>query len=412
LQIKLKKFALLFAVIIVCFGILELVSFLLLSPAEKKLPASAILSSSHNEYLKDYSLKSGCTFAESIIAHPTLGFVHRKQENLWKRCRTFFKANNIGIISERDLPLVKKKDEFAVLILGGSVAEQLANYKTKDGSYFLEDILNKKFTPPTGKRFTIYNGALGAWAMPSQVNMLMMYGERIDAAISLDGYNESFPVQEGVRHERVPALTYILSFSDRSSLKISGLRFLWAYQYGISHTWLRHSYFFNLSYRIFTGLYQSLIVSPDVIDEFSKGNTEDLNLPLSEAQKWSLDSLQRYMESFHQLGQGRKILTAEFLQPARFYGKVFTAEEKMHREYIQEETFKNIEGIYKILKINKFPVNSLTNVFADERETIYSDHIHYVKVDGYSKGQEIVANAIADELGRLWHLHLLNPDKR
>lgn len=399
-----KKVSLLIVVLFICFGFLELFSYLLLSPAEKKLPASAILASSHNEYLKDYSLKSGCTFAESIIAHPTLGFVHRKQEDLWKRCKTFFKANNIGIISDRDLPLKKKPDEFGILLVGGSVAEQVANYKAKDGNYFLENILNQKFYPPTGKHFTLYNGALGAWAMPSQVNMLLMYGERIDAAISLDGYNESFPVQEGVRHERVPALTYILSFSERSSLKIQGLRFLWAYQYGISHTWLKHSYFFNLSYRILTGIYQSHIVSQDLIDEFSRGNTEDLNLSLVEAQKWSLDSLQRYMESFHQLGKSRNILTAEFLQPARFYGKVFTAEEKMHREYIQEETFKNIEGIYKTLLAKKFPVKSLTNVFATEKETIYSDHIHYIMVDGYSKGKELVAEAMAEELGRLWHL--------
>lgn len=403
LQNKKKQLFILFIVTIIGLLALEGFSYLLLSSTERSLPASAIMSSNHNQYLQEFSLKSGCTFAESIIAHPMLGFVQRRPEYLSKRCLNNFRANNIGVLSDRDLPLTKKDDEFSIMLLGGSVADHLANYKNGN-DYFLEKVLNQKYIPPKGKRFTVYNGALGAWAMPAQVTMLLMYGERIDGAISLDGYNEAFPVQEGVRLERAPAGTYVLSFSDRGSLRVLGLRFLWAYQYVVSHSWLKHSYFFNTAYKAMTKFYEEHIISPSLIKEYTLGNSEDLHLPLMNAREWSLKSLGSYMQTFHQLGQAKKIKTAEFLQPTRFYGKQLTNEEKSYREYVDQSIFEKIEGLYRELALQKFPVKSLTKVFAGENETIYSDHIHYKTTDRRSKGKELVAIAIAEELGRMWNL--------
>lgn len=399
-----KQYILLIALIAsVFFGALEAVAYFLLSPADRKLPAEVLFQSYHNEYLEDHARRSGCTFPESLIAHPMLGFVHRKKEYASSRCR-FVLANNIGIAAERDLPLKKNENEFALFLLGGSVAEHLANYRGKDGSYYLEKILNEKFIPPRGTRFTVYNGAMGAWAMPAQINMLLMYGERVDGAISLDGYNESFSLQEGARHEGVPTATYILSFSDSSSMRILGLRFLWAYQYVLSRTWLKHSYFFNATYRTFTGMYERHVLNPELLDEFSKGNTEELNLSESEKRDWSLQSLKRYMESFHQLGSAKKILTAEFLQPSRHFGKTLTAEEKSYREYIEPSVYKNLDQTYQSMSSAGWPVRSLTSLFANETGSIYADHIHYNSENGVSRGAEMVAGAIADELGRLWKL--------
>lgn len=399
---KKQYILLVFLIASVFFGALEIVAFFLLPASDRKLSAEELFHTYHNEYLADHARRSGCTFPESLIAHPMLGFVHRKKEFASSRCR-FVLANNIGIATERDLPLKKKENEFAVFLLGGSVAEHLANYKSKDGSYYLEKILNEKYVPPRGARFTLYNGAMGAWAMPAQVNMLLMYGERVDAAVSLDGYNESFSLQEGERHEGVPTATYILSFSDSSSIRILGLRFLWAYQYFLAKSWLKHSYFFNATYRTFTGMYERHALNPDLLDEFSKGNMEQLNLPEKERRDWSLQSLRRYMESFHQLGAARKLLTAEFLQPSRHFGKTLTKEEQSFREYIVPEVYQNLDHLYGAMAREKWPVRSLTSLFHQEKETIYADHIHY-KDDGGSRGAEMVAEAMALELGRLWNL--------
>lgn len=402
-----RKYILLIVLIAsIFFGALEAVSYFLLPAKDRELPAEVLLQSYHNEYLEDHARRSGCTFPESLIAHPMLGFVHRKKEFASSRCR-FVLANNIGIATERNLPLKKSENEFAVFLLGGSVAEHLANYRGKDGAYYLEKILNEKYIPPKGKRFTIYNGAMGAWAMPSQVNMLLMYGERVDGAISLDGYNESFSLQEGERHEGVPTATYILSFSDSSSVRILGLRFLWAYQYVLSRTWLKHSYFFNATYRTFTGMYERHILNPRLLDEFNKGNMEQLDqqgLSDNERRDWSLQSLKRYMESFHQLGAAKKILTAEFLQPSRHFGKTLTEEEKSYREYIIPEIYKSLDLLYGSLAADKWPVRSLTSLFKDETGSIYADHIHYKSENGTSRGAEMVAEAIAIELGRFWKL--------
>jgi len=398
-----KKLLLLPGSLFICWLLLEATSFFLIPVNQRSLPPEKILKKYHNEYLQEYSLKTGCTFAESVIAHPVLGFVHRRSPFISKKCNQVFKANNIGVLSERDLPLKKNPDDFAVMILGGSVADHIANYKT-GGGYQLEKILNEKFYPPVGKQFKIYNGALGAWAMPSQVNMLLMYGDRLDGAISLDGYNEAFPVQEGERLEKVPAGTYFLSFADRNSLKIRYLNMLWAYQYAVSNSFLKHSYFFPTFYHVLTQIYQTHIVSPEDLDPFITGNTEQIALPKVEARLWSAQSLGKYMEAFHEIGRFKKIRTAEFLQPTRFSGKVLTEEEKSFHEFIEAPVYNLISAQYARLEKASYPVKSLAAVFEKEQGTIYSDHIHYRSEGERSRGKDLVCEAMAIELGRLWNL--------
>jgi len=400
-----KKLLLLSGSIILCWLLLEATSFFLIPANQRSLPPEQLMKKYHNEYLQEYSLKTGCTFAESVIAHPMLGFVHRRAPFISKKCTQVFKANNIGVLSERDLPLKKNPDDFAIMILGGSVADHMANYKI--GNVFqLEKLLNEKFVPLSGKQFKIYNGAMGAWAMPSQVNMLLMYGDRIDAAISLDGYNEAFPVQEGARLEKVPAGTYFLSFADRGSLKIRYLNMLWAYQYAVSHSFLKHSYFFPTFYHVLTQIYQNFIVSPEDLDPFITGNTEQINLPKEEARLWSAESLGKYMQAFHETGRFKKIKTAEFLQPTRFTGKILTDEEKAYHEYIEAPVYNLISAQYNRLEKEKYPVKSLATVFEKEQGTIYSDHIHYrTDPDGErSRGKDLVAEAMVNELGHIWNL--------
>lgn len=398
-----KKFLVLLISITTGWLLLEATAFFLLPSDQRFLAPEQIMKKYHNDYLQEYSLKTGCTFAESLIAHPVLGFVHRKAPFISKKCSQVFKANNIGVLSERDLPLKKSADDFAILVLGGSVADHIANYKI-GSEYQLEKLLNEKFLPPHGKQFKVYNGALGAWAMPSQVNMLLMYGDRIDGVIALDGYNEAFPVQEGSRLEKVPAGTYLLSFADRSSLKIRYLNMLWAYQYAVSHSFLRHSYFFPTFYNVLTQIYQKSIVTPEDIDEFTTGNSEAINLPKAEARKWSGESLGKYMESFHQIGSFKKIKTAQFLQPTRFKGKILTDEEKSFHEFIEPQVFDLVTSQYTRLEKNKYPVRSLAGIFEKESGPIYSDHIHYRSEGSRSRGKDLVCEAMVTELGGLWNL--------
>jgi hypothetical protein len=405
MKVKSKKI-LFFSILIVCtvfYILLETVSFLSLSPEEKKLSPSQLLQVNQNQYIEEFTLKTGCLFSETIIAHPILGYVHRHPEYMSARCRNTTPVNNINMRSERDLPLIKNKNEFAVLILGGSVAEQFANYKDSTGTYYFEEILNKKIKLPGGKKFKIYNGALGGWAMPNQINMMLMYHERIDGIVSLDGYNEATPIQRGERLEQVLPDLFLLATSTQGSFNQLYLRTLWALQYGLAHKVIKHSYFFNVSYKIMVALFQGFIMSPEKLLEYKSGNSETIPLDLEQRRAWSLNSFHNYLINFHELGKAKGLKVAQFLQPTRMYGKVLTESESKPREYNEKNTYIKIESLYNELAEKKYPVRSLTNVFRNEREDIYADHIHYIKTsNNYSKGNELVANAMADYLKQEW----------
>lgn len=400
---KPKIIILSFALVLVAFYlVLELVSYLSLSPEEKMLPPSQLLKVNQNHYIEDFSLKTGCLFTETVIGHPVLGYVHRQPEYMSRRCRKTTPVNNIGMRSIRDLPLIKNPQEFSVMIVGGSVAEQFANYQEPYGSFYFEQLLNKNFKLPSQKKFKVYNGAMGGWSMPNQLHMLEMYGERLDAIISLDGYNEADPVGKGKRLEQVFPDLFILANSRHNGFNQLYLRTLWALQYGLAHKIVKHSYFFNVSYKIMVAFFRNTLMSEELIDEFSKGNTENIKLSKEKAINWSLNSLQRYMVQFHELAKINKIKSIHFLQPTRLYGKKLTAAEKRPMEYVSTDVYLKLEKMYEELEKRKYPVYSLTKVFINEEVDIYADHIHYIKdKNDISKGNKIVAEEIVSRLKKI-----------
>jgi hypothetical protein len=55
-------------------------------------------------------------------------------------------------------------------------------------------------------------------------------------------------------------------------------------------------------------------------------------------------------------------------------------------------------------KLGVFSFN-LENVFQHEQGSIYSDHIHFrLGPDGVSRGNDLVAKAMADRLAKAWKL--------
>ncbi len=390
-------------VLILFYSLLEFVSYLSLSTEEKKLPPSQLLSVNQNKFIEDFSLKTGCLFSETIIGHPVLGYVHRQTPFMTERCRKTISVNNIGMRSPRNLPLRKNPNEFSVMIVGGSVAEQFANYVTSNGHLYFEDLLNKEIKLPEGKKFKVYNGSLGGWSMPNQIHMIELYGERVDGVIALDGYNEAYPVSKGLRLEQIFPDLYLLANSRYNGFNQLYLRTLWALQYGLSHKIIKHSYFFNVSYQIMVAFFHDMIMSPELLEEFSKGNIEQINLAKEDAVNWSLNNLKRFNFQFHSLAKANGLKSAQFLQPTRLYGKVLTEKEKKPHELIEKEIYQKIENMYKSLAKEKMPVYSLTNVFEKDRQDIFSDHIHYIKdQNDISYGNEKIAAAIVERLKKTW----------
>ena len=390
------------SILIVTLLMLEGVSYFSFSKEEREKGINNYLNLSYNQFIDDIAQRSSCSFSASTIGHSMLGFVMRRKEWLPKGCDGG--ANNIGISTSRNLPLVKSPDEFTILVLGGSVAHQLAIYQETLDSSFLQDYLNDQFLPPSKKSFKVIAGAAGAWAQPNQFNMLAIYGDRIDGIIAIDGYNESFKITYPHSFEQMPAAQQILAYSGKDSYRFKILNLLGTYRHHVANSFLAHSYLMNAFYKVQVGIFKKIVMPPEMIDEFNLGTSEENHLPLSEAKALALNHFKSYNRKMHLLAETTNVKSIQFLQPTRLWGKELTPEEKITREFISGEDYKSIEKTYKQLNQEGFPVFSLTEIFNDRKERIYSDHIHYLNVNGTSIGNEIVTMTIAKHLENTWKL--------
>ncbi|MBL7686462.1 MAG: hypothetical protein JNJ49_00400, partial [Bdellovibrionaceae bacterium] len=128
-----------------------------------------------------------CTFQEALEIHPYLGWL----TGPYLPCGRFVR-NNRGFWDRRDLPYERNPELYTVMIVGGSVASQVAHGSGDDARPFnwLEDELNSRYRSPNGRPFRVVSGAMGGWRMPTQVTAAAMFGSQVDAIISIDGYNE------------------------------------------------------------------------------------------------------------------------------------------------------------------------------------------------------------------------------
>jgi hypothetical protein len=82
------------------------------------------------------------------------------------------------------------REEVVVLLLGGSVAEQLSSYRTAAGHGVFAATLNARFQTD---RFTVYNAGMGGGKQPQQYFKLVyldLLGFKPDIVINYDGFNE------------------------------------------------------------------------------------------------------------------------------------------------------------------------------------------------------------------------------
>jgi len=127
--------------------------------------------------LRAFEEEHGCAYGDTLTPHPYLAFVQRALPGC-------VEVINVGI-NGPDYPIENDEDTFVIMLTGGSVAAQLARMKT--GSF--EQVLNTRYGTG-GMRFVVLNGALPAWKQPQQLIMLLLYGDVIDAVVTLDGFNE------------------------------------------------------------------------------------------------------------------------------------------------------------------------------------------------------------------------------
>jgi hypothetical protein len=154
-------------------------------------------------------------------------------------CPTEF-LNAQGLFG-RDFPLQRDPETFAILLTGGSVAAILGQTQ-KNSPLFLEEALNACYKPPKGRRFVVYNGADGGWRQPRQAIMSLLYGEAVDAIVTLDGFNEMQVL--GIERLEMPEAVFELlnPLALRSGRGVAASMLSNQMQIFISQSWARYSF--------------------------------------------------------------------------------------------------------------------------------------------------------------------------
>ena len=151
----------------------------------KKQPIALNLSHGYT-HTPDYSI------TEFIPSHVFRQYLQIDPEDPMPQISWFdMKANNYGFMSYYDYPYEKKENEFVVGIWGGSVAYWMAIM----GNDPLKKYLKKYFKQ---KEIVILNFAQGGMKQPQSLSVLSYFhsiGQKIDAAIFLDGFNEVYYAQ-------------------------------------------------------------------------------------------------------------------------------------------------------------------------------------------------------------------------
>jgi len=340
-----------------------------------------------------------CNKYNNVLApHPYLTFIHISRPE----CNSY--ANNTGHRGP-DVPLIKNPKDYVVMILGGSVANQLFQFKHEE----IEVFFQKKHPD---KNVIILNGSLEGWKQPQQLFMLQMYGEVIDAAISIEGFNEMIfnrrldyelrfdtPFLPGYRK----ANAGFLSDSERGVIWLNGELF----DLINNHALLRQS---KTAYFISSEIRKHLeknIVRKNDLDSLQEGSLQHLDKIFSLPKDWDLDKRRnyainqyiKYLSLMNATANQYHIKLAIFLQPAPAIGKPLTDDE---RKLTDDLGYKDDYLLFEreILKQkNTLPVYSLLQAFKDEKESIYKDGIHY-RED--SPGPTLVMNQIYKQIQASW----------
>jgi hypothetical protein len=311
-------------------------------------------------------------YVQTLELHPYLAFVHNKQ------CSGSYRVNNIGLLNQEvDLTT---KDFYSIGIYGGSVAAQFGGLAQPPQ---LEEILNGCYRNGKGKPFKVLNFADGAWKQPQQVIALVLYGDYIDLAISIEGFNEHYVIGSGLDIS-VPASSYASIINNdifaNSYFKLSH----------INGTALGTSNFVKLAtvaYRKalegrgkkYTGLIEQNFVLPQDVDRSTHNSKRYLG----------------FVKAFDAIAESKGIYSLVVLQPSPLHKKLSASEKEKVGPLDYE---KQYQEVFHILSNAKHFLN-LADLFNDSDQNIFADHIHFVRDGRYvSYGNYRMALEIINKL--------------
>jgi hypothetical protein len=372
-------------------------------------PAAVLFERAQSIYVRDVSKGQPCRYQDTLYPHPYVAFVHHANPPCGQPW-----INNVGLYGP-DFPSLKPADRYVVILIGGSVASQLAQNLAPPAPRYLEEELNKNYVSPSGKPWLVLNGADGAWKEPQPFILFSLYAGSVDAMISLGGFNEhyNFSPYPGGRLE-MPASNFLEvnpsvadeNFGDAAIGWVVGrIAAKLALNPVLSHS---HAAYLvvrgigaaakgpgSLKANKRTTMASIFALPPDVA-----GNADRVF-------EIQLGLYQKYARAEEAVARDNGVKTAYFFQPVPAWGKTLTEEEKRGAgDLSYGELYRRVVTGMMTLRARGLPMYDLGNVFANERGSIYAEHIHYLH-DGpnnESRGNRLLAARIGELLSETWDL--------
>ena len=322
------------------------------------------------------------------------------------------KANNYGFTSYYDYPYQKKENDFVVGIWGGSVAYWMSIM----GKDSLVKYLQKYFK---NKNIVILNFASGGMKQPQSLSVLSYFysiGQKFDAAIFLDGFNETF---YSWRHANLD-----LAISSPSSDWLMELYILANRQWSTEYLVLFYNAIRSKEQQLdfesrHTNFASVLLFQNAYAEYYEKKYKENKEKLLNyKAQKTDLIFLppklpqekERHFETVTEIWKNATIaangiissdknsIFVQAIQPNRYFPAESAKHEAVVSGYI---TYPAWEGYPHLIQAsedlrNYYGITSLdlTGLFSEERDGVFADEFSHFTM----KGNDIVAKVLADTI--------------
>lgn len=338
-----------------------------------------------------------CNWAELFRPHPTYLYVKKNRPP----------CADLGINSDGFrgplAPMIKDPKVFTVLFGGGSVAEDLISLADVTP---LETVLNTRFQVPGFDRIQVISAALAGWRQPQTFIAFAMNSHRIDAIVTLEGYNEYYLMIETPSGQPFGSLVNPFAMRGIDSITdtkgaVSGVL------EGFLLSWLRADGLMQKSHAVhfFTDRLRNKlreIYQHSRRDEIGLHNLASSAVELSRAETFRYN-LERYKHTLRQtdaIAKRFKIRTLHFLQPVPAEKRSLTEREV---GLVGDLGYRNDYQVQtdQLMLLKKEGVNiiSLHDLFKDTSTDIFDDRIHL-----NSSGREAVIQRIVSDIGRSWKL--------
>lgn len=333
--------------------------------------------------------ENGCSWGEGIGPHPYLAVYYPARHD---ECSEPAR-NNYGLRG-RDIPLQHDPRFFTVLVIGASVAEQIAVFDKIQQHNDLENYLNSRWISPTGRPFRVLNGAVAGAHQPITAIQALLFLPIADQIISLEGYNEHFRLAGDELIEQPTQAWLDMAVSLEHPLAAYFLYEIMHTVRGIKKSFWRNSYtLYALTSEPVAYLQAGIMESEEHVLPFPP---PDETLDAADRSHYYLRRYLYYAEQVQALAAHQKKPFTLFIQPSPHFYKQLTPEEVLSVGNISgQEAYAPVIAALKSLNSRGIHVESLEKIFADVKETLYVDHIHT-----NNEGLRIMSREIAERLAK------------